>query len=190
LLYRKTTALGATLLALVLFNICLANHAYDGMVHVGSFLYTVAGAIIVWPYLLSVWNLLVNRKDVIHYNYVPDYNRGWKRNTRIAIKSFIIIFFVFYNYYIHLQDHVGYRYPHDYPGLENTAGVYDVTEFRLNDSILPYSPLDTIRWHDAIFEDWSTFTILLNKKQHMDNGNTARNEMESSLNRRFEFRGI
>src|SRR5690606_16182225 len=95
-----------------------------------------------------------------------------------------------YNYHLHLQDHVGYRYPHDYPGLANTAGTYEVTDFKLNNETIPYSPLDSVRWQDAIFEDWSTLTVLLNKRQHMDNGNTGRNEMVSSLNRRFEFRGV
>lgn len=190
LLYRRTTALGAFLLALVLFNVCLANHAYDGMVHVGSFLYTVAGLIILWPYTAPIWDVFIRGKSVTPYHYAPAFGKGWVRWSRIAIKSAIILIFVGYNYYLHLADHVGYRYPHESPGLANTAGTYEVTTFQLNGETLPYSPLDSVRWQDAIFEDWSTFTILLNKKQHMDNANTARNEMQSSLNRRFEFRGI
>ncbi|MEJ0103406.1 MAG: hypothetical protein WDO19_13010 [Bacteroidota bacterium] len=55
LLFRKTAALGAAILALLLFNVCLANHAYDGMVHVGSFQYTVAGLIVLFPYLPFIW---------------------------------------------------------------------------------------------------------------------------------------
>lgn len=189
LLSRKTAGLGATILTLMLFNICLSNHAYDGLVHVGSFMYCVAGGIVAWPYLSKVWKLLVKRENVVPFNYVPDFNKPWAKNTRWAIKSFIVIIFVFYNYYLHLHDHVGYRYAHDSPGIKNAAGVYEVTEFKLNNTIIPYSPLDSLRWQDAIFEDWSTFTVLLNKKQHMDNANTARDESKP-INRRFEFRGI
>lgn len=189
LLSRKTTGLGAVLLTVMLFNICLANHAYDGLVHVGSFMYSIAGTIIAWPYLRNAWNLLVKRQTVVPFNYVPDFGKGWKQYIHIGIKGFIIIVFVFYNYFIHLQDHVGYRYAHDSPGLKNTAGVYEVTQFKLNNAVIPYSPLDSVRWQDAIFEDWSTFTVLLNKKQHMDNANTARDESKP-INRRFEFRGI
>jgi hypothetical protein len=189
LLNRKTAGLGATILTLMLFNICLSNHAYDGLVHVGSFMYCVAGGIMAWPYLSKVWKLLVKRENVVPFNYVPDFNRPWAKNTRLAIKGFIVIVFVFYNYYLHITDHVGYRYAHDSPGLKNAAGVYEVTEFKLNNTIIPYSPLDSVRWQDAIFEDWSTFTVLLNKKQHMDNANTARDESKP-INRRFEFRGI
>ncbi len=189
LLSRKTSALGATLLALVLFNVCLANHAYDGMVHVGSFTYTILGVIIAWPYLPSVWNLLGNKQTTTPFLYAPSFSINWQKYLRIAIKTFIVVVFVFINYYIHLHDYVGYRFPHDYPGLPNTAGTYEVTEFKLNNKVLPYSPLDSVRWQDAIFEDWSTFTVLLNKKQHMDNANTARDE-QKAINRRFEFRGI
>ncbi len=189
LLSRKTTSIGAVLLIFVLFNVCVANHAYDGMVHVGSFLYSVAGAIIVWPYLAPVWKLLVKRYDVVPYHYAPSFELAWQRYLRIGLKSLIVFVFIFFNYYLHLQDHVGYRFAHDSPGLKNTAGFYEVTEFKLNNKIIPYSPLDSVRWQDAIFEDWSTFTVLLNKKQHMDNANTARDESKP-LNRRFEFRGI
>lgn len=189
LLYRKTTPLGALLLILVLFNVCLANHAYDGMVHVGSFMYSVAGAIIVWPYLKPVWKLLVERELVTPQFYAPSFKVNYQKYLRLGIKAAIVLIFVFYNYYLHLHDHVGYRFAHDSPGLKNTAGVYEVTEFKLNGKLLPYSPLDSIRWQDAIFEDWSTFTVLLNRKQHMDNANTARDESKP-IDRRFEFRGI
>lgn len=190
LLFRKTTVLGAFLLAIVLFNVCLANHAYDGMVHVGSFLYTVAGVIILWPYVTPIWKLFITGETVTPYHYAPAFDRKWQVIVRGGIKVLIMLVFVVYNYYLHLNDYVGYRYPHESPGLPNTAGTYEVIEFRLNDEIIPYSPLDSVRWQDAIFEDWSTLTVLLNKKQHMDNANTGRNEMESSLNRRFEFRGV
>ncbi len=189
-LFRKTTALGAFLLAIVLFNVCVANHAYDGMVHVGSFLYTVAGVIILWPYTKPIWKVFITGETVTPYHYAPAFDKKWQVIGHGGIKALVILVFVVYSYYLHLNDHVGYRYPHDYPGLPNTAGTYEVTEFKLNSKSIPYSPLDSVRWQDAIFEDWSTLTVLLNKKQHMDNGNTARNEMESSLNRRFEFRGI
>lgn len=189
LLFRKTTAVGAVVLALLLFNVCLANHAYDGMVHVGSFMYTLAGMIIVWPYLQPVWKLLGRKETVTPYYYAPAFNLPWQRYTRIAIKALIIGVFVFYNYYLHLNDYVGYRYPHDYTGLTNAAGTYEVTEFRLNNQVIPYSPVDSVRWQDAIFEDWNTLTVLRNRKQHMDNANTARDERKS-IDRRFEFRGI
>lgn len=189
LLFRKTAALGAAILALLLFNVCLANHAYDGMVHVGSFQYTVAGLIVLFPYLPFIWNLLGKKQDVTLYQYRPAFNVNWQKYLRWGIKSFTIIVFVFYNYYLHITDHVGYRFAHDYPGLANTAGTYEVTEFKLNNKVIPYSPLDSVRWQDAIFEDWNTLTVLLNKKQHMDNANTARDE-KKSIDRRFEFRGI
>ncbi|HEY0055222.1 MAG TPA: hypothetical protein VGB63_07695 [Pedobacter sp.] len=189
LLFRKTTAIGAALLAIVLFNICIANHAYDGMVHVGSFTYTILGVIILWPYFGNVWRLLVKKEDVVPEFRYPEFTSGLQNYSRIGLKALSIGIFVFFSYYLHYIDYVGYRYPHDYPGLKNAAGIYEVTEFRLNNKLIPYSPLDSVRWQDAVFEKWSTLTFKVNRLQHMDNDNTGR-EGKKSINKRFEFRGI
>jgi hypothetical protein len=45
------------------------------------------------------------------------------------------------------------------PGLAKAQGYYAVTEFRLNNRELPFSPLDSVRWQDAVFEKYSTLTF-------------------------------
>lgn len=190
LLFRRTTALGAALLAVLLFNIQLANHAYDGMVHVGSFTYAVLGVIILWPYLGNIVDLIVKEKNVLPVKWRPKFGIPWQQYTRIGLKVASIAVFVFFQFYLEYRDrNIGYRFPHNYPGLSNAGGVYDVTEFRKNNQLIAYSPVDTLRWQDAIFEDWSTFTFRLNKTQEMDLDNTG-NEGKNSLNKRYEFRGV
>ncbi len=189
LLFRKTTALGAALTAVLLFNIVIANHVYDGMVHVHSFTYALLGTIILWQYLPSIWNLIVNEQDVApSYTYIS-FPKTWQKETRLIVKTTSIVIFVFVLLFFHSIDRVGYRYPHNHPGLKNTAGFYQVTEFKLNNKIIPYSPLDSVRWHDVVFEKWTTMAVRVNRLQQMDNENTGR-EGNESITKRFEFRGI
>lgn len=190
LLFRKTTAIGAALTAVILFNIVIANHVYDGMVHVHSFIFAVLAVIILWQYLPGIWNLLVNERDVKPaYTRLDFSSTSWKRNTRLALKSVSIGIFVFFLFFLHAIDDLGYRYPHNHPGLKNTAGFYHVTEYKRNNKVIPYSPLDSVRWHDVVFETWSTMAIRLNRLQQMDNDNTGR-ENKESISKRFEFRGV
>src|SRR5690606_3335543 len=44
-------------------------------------------------------------------------------------------------------------------GLPKSRGYYEVTEFKLNNKTLPYSPFDPVRWQDVTFEDWSSMSF-------------------------------
>jgi hypothetical protein len=189
LLFRKTTAIGAALTAVILFNIVIANHVYDGMVHVHSFTFAVLAVIILWQYLPDIWNLLVNERDVKPSYTNIELSKTWQKNTRWGLKSASIAIFVLFLLFLHSIDDLGYRYPHNHPGLKNTAGFYHVTEYKRNNKVIPYSPLDSVRWHDVVFETWSTIAIRLNRLQQMDIENTGR-ETKESISKRFEFRGI
>ncbi len=189
LLFRKTTAIGAALTAVILFNIVIANHVYDGMVHVHSFTFTLLAVIIVWQYLPDIWRLLVKEQSVTPVYTKVEFSKVWQKNTRWFFKTTGIAIFVFFLLFLHWIDDLGYRYPHNHPGLKNTAGFYHVTEYKCNNKIIPYSPLDSVRWHDVVFETWSTMAIRLNRLQQVDIENTGR-EGKESISKRFEFRGI
>ncbi len=187
LLFRRTAALGAALTVALMVNIVIANHAYEGMVHVHSFTYALIGGIILWFELPAILKLLLKEQDVSPMVH-PETLDHWKI-LRPALKYLSISVFVFYLLYLHWKDDLGYRFPHNYPGLKGVQGVYDVTVFSINNKVVPYSPLDTLRWQDAIFEKWSTLAIKVNRLQQMDLDNTGR-EGKKSIDKRFEFRGI
>lgn len=186
LLFRKTTALGAALTVVLMLNIAVANHAYDGGVHVHSFTYALLGFLILWKYLPNIWNLLILEKDVIPLHIYPFF-KGKNQILRAAVKSSSIGVFVLFLFYLHWIDDRGYRFGIN-PGLENSIGHYNVTEFRLNNKVIPYSPLDSVRWQYAAFERWSTITYKVNRKQWMDldNNKGERNDLDM----RFELSGI
>lgn len=189
LLFRRTTAIGAALTAVILSNIVVANHVYDGMVHLHSFIFAVLAVIILWQYLPDIWNLLVHERNIQPaYTHIK-FSKTWQQHARWGFKSTSIAIFVFLLLFLHWIDDLGYRYPHNHPGLKNTAGFYQVTEYKCNNKIIPYSPLDSVRWHDVVFETWTTMAIRVNRLQQMDIENTGR-ETKESISKRFEFRGV
>lgn len=165
LLHRKTAVLGAALAAVVTFNICIANHAYDAGVAVPAAYFAILGIFIAWYDLPKIWTLVVNEKDVQPYRYYPTFPEKWQRNLRTALKftfNFVFVPLAAAAWAYGFFNGNNYNIPST-PGIAETKGYYNVTEFRLNNQTIPYSPQDSIRWHDAIFEDWSTLSYKTNR---------------------------
>ncbi len=166
LLNRKTSVLGAALAAVVTFNICIANHAYDAGVAVPAAYFAILGVFVAWYDLPKIWKLVVNEKDVLQpYRYNPVFPEKWQHNLVKGIKYFFNFIFVplaaaawAYGFF----NGNNYNIPSS-PGLADTKGYYNVTEFRLNNQVIPYSPDDSIRWQDALFEDWSSLSYKTNR---------------------------
>ncbi len=170
LLFRKTTALGGALTAVVLLNIAIANHAYDGGVHIHSITFAVVGAIILWKDLPNIWNLLVKERDIVPEQYYPSFELPWQKYTRLGLKVVGLGLFVVLEFLLHLWGENPYRVP-SRPGLAGAEGYYNVTEFRLNNKTLPYSPFDSVRWQDVVFEKWATIAVKVNREEWIDQSN-------------------
>lgn len=161
LLFRKTTPLGAALSAVVLGNVAIANHTYDIGEQVPSASMAMLALFVLWYDLPSIWQLIVNEKDTLITRYYPTFQIKWQQYTKLAIKYtfnfvFVGLFFIFEVYAYTHNDF--YKIPNT-PGLKNAKGFYEVTEFKLNNKIVPYSPLDSLRWQDATFEEWSSLSF-------------------------------
>jgi hypothetical protein len=165
LLHRKTALLGAALAAVVCFNICIANHAYDAGVAVPAAYFALIGIFIVWYDLPKIWNLLVNEQYIAAYRFYPALTEKWQQYLRNGLKIVFNILFVpvaaalwAYGFF----NGNNYNIPST-PGLPETKGYYNVTEYRLNNKIIPYSPQDSMRWQDATFESWSSLSYKTNR---------------------------
>jgi hypothetical protein len=170
LLFRKTTALGGALTMVVLGNVAIANHVYDGSVHIPSFTYAVLGGIILWYDFPYIWKLLVKEEDVTPIHYYPALDKNWQKYGRLAVKWTSLSIFVGLSLYLHASGDLKYRLP-EAEALEGAPGYYHVSEFKLNNEIIPYSPLDTVRWQDAVFEKWATLTFKVNRPEKIDQSN-------------------
>jgi len=73
-------------------------------------------------------------------------------------------------------------------GLSELRGNYKVSEFKINDQVVPYAPLDSVRWRDVTFEKWSTLTYNVNRPVKLDLSNGGGAAMRD-INRTFELTG-
>lgn len=170
LLHRKTASLGGFLATIVCTNICIANHSYDAGVAVPAAYFALLGIFVSWQDLTKAWHLLVNGKNIEPYRYYPSFTQKWPVNLRLGLKIVFNAIFVVgatalwgYGFF----NGNNYNIPST-PGLKNTEGYYNVSEFRLNNKLLPYSPTDTVRWQDAAFEKWSSLSFKTNKPALID----------------------
>ncbi|SEN31352.1 hypothetical protein SAMN05216436_11486 [bacterium A37T11] len=170
LLFRKTTGLGALLTVVVLANIVIINHTYDGGVHIPSFTFVLVALILLWRDLPNVYALLIKEKTIQPHHYYYPFSKTWEKYSRYLLKFTGFAIFVVLEFFLHLFGEPKYRVP-DRPGLKNKAGYYHVTEFRLNNRTIAYSPFDSLRWQDAILEDWATLAFKVNRKEIIDQSN-------------------
>jgi len=189
LLFRPTRAVGAALSLAMIGNIAFANHAYDGGIHLAAAFFALGGAFVLWRYIPSLWLLLVKEKSTALQVYDYPFNKPWEKNVRIGIKLFVFGFFFVTSGYLHWQNYKydSYKVP-SRPGLANSRGFYDVTEFRLNNNVIPYSPVDSVRWQDVTFEKWSTISFSV-FNTFMIHGEAGRGKQFKDVDRTYESAG-
>ncbi|HMO62828.1 MAG TPA: hypothetical protein PKC39_10880 [Ferruginibacter sp.] len=188
--FRPTIFIGALINAGVLFNIAHANFGYDGGVHVYSSFFVLFSVILLIPYLRDLWKLFIQKKDTTLALYQPVWDTKKKKLIAYSVKAaFVLLFTIVYGalrYDVHYNQ--GYLKEPVTPGLSNAAGYYNVTEFRLNDEVIPFNPLDSVRWQSVIFEKWSTLVYKVNKPFSISLANGTPSEKD--VDRNYELAGI
>lgn len=178
LLHRKSASIGAVIAIGFLGNVFLSNLAYSG----GEVTYSLHLLLLAIPIVYFDWTrwykIIMLGKPAFPNLYQPHFFTKWKYYFRLALRvsflSFLVLVLGSCAYAAFLDG--GYQYPKT-KGLPGVAGLYNVSEFRLNGKAVPYSLTDSIRWHDVVFEPWATISIRNNQKPHPDLSN--REELSS-----------
>lgn len=190
LFFRATAFWGAVLLFGALGDIVYVNFAYDGGVHVYSSYFVLFSAFLLIGYIPKLYQLLIQEKTAWYAPYSPGFNIPWQKYLRLSLKSLSIILFLPVFTYLAI---VNFLYdPYKQPaikGIKELRGNYHVSEFKLNNQIIPFSPLDTARWQQATFEKWTTLTFKVNKPVELDLSNGGGAPMRD-INRTFELTGV
>ncbi|MDF7814093.1 hypothetical protein [Hymenobacter sp. YC55] len=190
LFFRRTTFLGAALLLGALGDIVFVNFAYDGGVHVYSSYFVLLAAFLLVQDVPNLYNLLIREQYTVPQHYYPQFRAAWLRFTRLGLKVATIGIFLVYLTYL---EYLNFTYdPYKQPaqkGITELRGFYNVTEFQLNGRVLPYSPLDSMRWQQATFEKWTSFTYKVNRPHKLDLSNGGGSPMRD-INRTFETTGL
>ncbi len=189
LFFRRTTTIGAILLIGALGDITYVNLAYDGGVHVYASYFVLLSAFLLVDDIPKLYNLLIRERLTVSTPFYPPFPR-WLKVTRAGLKSLTIFLFLGVLFYLQL---VNFLYdPYKQPavaGVRTLRGNYAVTEFRVNNKIIPYSPLDSVGWHEVEFENWSSLSFTQNRPTPLDLSNGG-GDPQQDVNRTFELTGI
>ena len=189
LFYRKTASLSAFLVIIFTGNVFMSNLAYEGGEHVYS-LYLIALAVFVLAYdLQRIISLVVLQKPTAPGRFNPPFTVNWLRYSRWAVKlglfGFFVLLYGFKTGVGYYED--AYQYPRT-KVLPQLAGLYNVEKFQLNDSTLPYSKTDPVRWQDVVFEEWNTISIKSNRPVIIDSSNVEK-ILRDDAERTYELEG-
>lgn len=163
LLNRKTTTIATLIILPFAGNVAISNIAYEGGEYVYAF-YLIALALYLFAFdAIRLFNLLSLEKPTLPNRFQPVFDKKWSQ-VRLVIKfAYVLFFVIFYGLKTYGgYQKGGYHFPAE-KGLENTAGLYNVSEFKWNNQSIPYSKTDTIRWQNVVFEKWNTISIKSNK---------------------------
>jgi hypothetical protein len=190
LLFRRTTTFGAILLVGALGDITFVNYAYDGGVHVYAFYFVFLGLFLLAEDIPKLYSLLILERYTVPFHVYPDFRKPWLKYTRIGLKTLtFVIFFVILTY----TEVINFKYdPYKQPstaGLKQLRGNYHVTEFKINGQDIPYNPLDSTRWQEATFENWTTLTFKVYRPVVIDPSNGGGSPMKD-IKRTFEITGV
>jgi len=189
LFFRRTTTLGAILLFGALGDIVYVNFSYDGGVHVYSSYFVLLAAFLLIDDLPRIYRLLVQEKYTVAVHIYPVFKSKWQQFARAGLKAATVFVFLILLFKLQL---VNFLYdPYKQPsvaGLTTLRGNYNVTEFRINNQLVPYSPVDSVRWQEVTFEKWTTLTYKVNRPTLIDLSNGG-GDPQKDINRTFELSG-
>ena len=189
LFFRRTTTLGAILLFAALGDIVYVNFAYDGGVHVYSSYFVLLAAFLLVDDVPRIYRLLVQEKFTVPVHIYPTFKSKWQQFTRAGLKAATIFIFLILLFKLQLTNFLydPYKQP-SVAGLKTLRGNYNVTEFRINNQLIPYSPIDSLRWQEVTFEKWTTLTYKVNRPTMIDLSNGG-GDPQKDINRTFELSG-
>jgi hypothetical protein len=188
LLFRRTASVGALIILIFTGNVFISNLAYEGGEYVYSF-YLITLALFVFAHdAQRIYNLISLERPTSLDTFKPEFV-GKLKSARLILKSLVIFFFVFLYGYRTYSEHISdpYQFPVS-QGLDQASGLYNVSEFRINNKILPYSLTDSVRWKDVVFEKWATISIRSNRPVVLDSTN-AEKVFRRDKDRNYELAG-
>jgi len=190
LLNRKTATIGTFIILPFTGNVLMSNLAYEG----GEYVYALL--LITFALFLLVFDInrilrLTSFEKITRPNlYKPVFSNPGLKYSRLALKTAFIFVFVFLYGYQSYAEHRegGYQYNHT-AGLKNAAGLYTVAEFRVNNTVIPYtSGTDVFRWKDVVFERWATLSVRSNRHPRLIEANTEE-IIDNQAARNYEYTG-
>jgi hypothetical protein len=150
LFFRRTSALGAVASASVFANVAMLNLSYDIPVKIYSihlFIYSVVLMIYEHKRLISFF---LNRTAAPSSIYDVRFSAKWMRVVRFIMKYVYPGVLLVMGISMAFQARSGDKKKDDSPVKR---GIYDVMVYAVNKDTIPYTPTDSLRWKDVVFEN-------------------------------------
>ncbi|SDD75243.1 hypothetical protein SAMN05216464_102466 [Mucilaginibacter pineti] len=177
ILFRRTTTLGALMMIAILLPIWFVNIGYDAGVELASLHLLLLSLLLLAKDADRFWALLIQHQQAaISYIKPPAFSQQWKKQARLVFKiAFIFVFIVYRGYHYEHLYAAGktFKLPLD-DGIKSFIGFYKVNDFKLNGQSIPYSPNDSVRWQNVVFEKFNTISIKVQKPFKLNTQNKIR----------------
>ncbi|MGB3104324.1 hypothetical protein [Sphingobacterium siyangense] len=162
LLFRKTAFLSVIFVIPFYGNAFLADLAYQGPTYFVS-IYIILLTLPIFLYdVQRLGSLIISLKETLPASWKLDWKTVRWSKWRIALKvGFVFVFVVLVavrSYSLYQHPDRSLHYPNQ-AGLPAIEGKYLVDTFIVNGDTLAFSPTDSVRWKDVVFERWNTISV-------------------------------
>lgn len=163
LLFRRSSFLAVVIIIPFYGNVFLADIAYGGAYYLAS-AYIVLLTLPIFLYDLGrLARLVIDLQVTLPERWKFDWKQvrwgGWRWLPKLLFLTLFGLLVGFRSFDISRS--ASLYYP-EQKGLPNVAGKYIVDRFVLNGDSLAFSPTDSSRWKDVVFEEWNTLSVRVN----------------------------
>lgn len=151
LLWRRTTALGALVLAAGLTNVAVLNFAYDVGVRLNATIYVLMALALLAPDARRLANLFLLNEPVPPSDFGRSATAGWRRRVGHVVKATVVVVMVGESFRTTYVNHLDSLLR---PAL---YGIYDVEEFSRGGILIPAGGKD--RWQRFIVSEGGVTAI-------------------------------
>lgn len=189
LLHRRTATLGALILLAVMFPVIMINIGYDAGVQIKAILIVLLLGILVVNNVKPLFDFFIKNSSS-KLGFVPyrPIAKSSLKKLRLGLKVAFVLFFVgFRGVSVGYSFFTGksYKRPSG-SGLANARGLYHVDSFSVNGKLLPFDPLDSVRWQNVVFERWNTISVKQHSPVLLQASNVVRKtEIHSNVGRHY-----
>ena len=186
---RRTVTFGVGLIFGFIGNVAVVNGFYDvGEIVTSTFI--VLLSVFLFSYdIPRLYRLLIHELPTKGNQFIPNYSNQKLRTLRTTLRSLFLLFVLIFAYKSYdSYAHDPYKVPKT-PGLSNAHGYYNVKTYVLNNDTISYSLIHPTRWHDVIFEKWSTISVKSNKPVDIDFG-SGEVAAKKDIDRNYELAGL
>lgn len=188
LFFRNTTTLGAGVIIGFSGNVFAANLAYQaGQEYLSLLILLMAVSLFVFDFK-RLFSLLYKFEYTLSNKIIPQYSLKLNKR-RLILKSLAGVYlFVLGISFAFSWATLPFKYPAG-KGLTGAYGYYNVKTFKIDGRIIPYNPLDTLRWENVVFERWPTVSIASPRAIIVDKS-TASDYQRYDYERTYESAGV